>query len=130
MDGDIHFSSGVIFLQRTSTFKVDQARMMRRNPTPAEKLVWNKLRRPQLAGLKFRRQQIVEGFIVDFFCHSAKLVVEIDGSIHNEDKQKEIDEHRRQVFETRGLMELRFTNQQVFSNMKEILEKIREKTRR
>src|SRR4051812_33525571 len=64
--------------------KLARAKELRREMTPAERLLWSHLRRNQLNGLHFRRQQVIEGFITDFYCHSAALVVEVDGRIHEE----------------------------------------------
>ena len=91
-------SSGVILLQRVDKYKKRQARGLRRNMTEAEEVLWEHLRNRRLEGLKFRRQQVIEGFVVDFFCHELKLVVETDGEIHNTQEQKEIDKHRKNVF--------------------------------
>jgi very-short-patch-repair endonuclease len=106
-------SSGVIALQKINNLKLNQSRTLRKNMTEAEQALWHNLRSRKLDGLKFRRQQIIEGFIVDFFCHDLKLVVEIDGELHNEPEQKEIDQHRKKVFEARGLKEIRFKNKDV-----------------
>ncbi|RMD61118.1 DUF559 domain-containing protein, partial [Candidatus Parcubacteria bacterium] len=75
--------------------KLEQAKAMRRNMTPAEKRLWSVLRRNQLDGLHFRRQQIIDGFIVDFYCHAAGLVVEVDGPAH--EMQKEYDAERDRI---------------------------------
>ncbi len=93
--------------------------------TEAERVLWECLRNRKLDGLKFRRQQVIEGFIVDFFCHELKLVVEIDGEIHDTPEQKEIDEHRKKVFELRGLKEIRFKNPDVLYNTSFVLAAIR-----
>ena len=63
---------------------------------------------------------------MDFFCHAAKLVIEVDGSVHEKKEQREIDEHRRNVFKLRGLEELRFSNKEVLNSLNEVLEKISE----
>ena len=118
-------SSGVIKLQYLSEGKLRQARDLRKNMTHAEKLLWEKLRRKQL-GVKIRRQQVIKGFIVDFFCEKAKLVIEVDGSIHDTSAQKKIDEHRREVFEQRGLKEIRFRNEQIEENIDKVISTIRE----
>jgi very-short-patch-repair endonuclease len=73
-------TSGVILLQRVKKDKLSRARQLRLSPTPAEMKLWQHLRRNQIACVKFRRQQLIEGFIVDFFCHKAGLVIEIDGA--------------------------------------------------
>lgn len=101
------------------------ARELRQNMTEAENVMWQALRGSRVAGLKFRRQQLIDGFIADFFCHCAKLVVEIDGSVHDSEKNLEYDEHRKLVFEARGLREIRFTNDQVMDGLEGVLEKIK-----
>ena len=92
--------------------------------TEAEAVLWERLRNRKLGGYKFRRQQIVEGFIVDFFCEKAKLVVEVDGGVHNTEEQKKIDEHRRAVFKLRGLVEIRFKNEEILMNLGSVLQSI------
>lgn len=84
-------SSGVVQLQRVGDGKVNQARTLRKNMTPAEKKLWAALRGKKSGGFKFRRQQIIDGFIADFFCPAKNLVIEVDGSIHDSDEQKKID---------------------------------------
>jgi|GEM_PF-821493 len=68
--------------QKVTKEKQELARELRRNMTPAEKIVWKELRANKL-GVHFRRQQVIQGFIVDFYCHKAGLVVEVDGDIHD-----------------------------------------------
>ncbi len=68
--------------QRVVKEKLQRARELRRDMTSAEKVLWNELRGNKL-GVHFRRQQIIAGFIVDFYCHRAGLVIELDGDIHN-----------------------------------------------
>ena len=92
--------------------------------TPAEKLLWQEVRAKKL-GVRFRRQQIIAGFIVDFYCHKAALVVEVDGDIH--DLQKEEDERREKVLREMGLRIVRFGNDEVVSRLSTVVaEKIRE----
>ncbi|MBC1239836.1 endonuclease domain-containing protein [Nostoc sp. 2RC] len=98
------------------------ARQMRREPTPAEKLLWQKLRHKQLLGFKFRRQQAIHRFIVDFFCHEARLVVEVDGEIH--DYSKEEDAIRQEFLESLGLEVVRFRNEDVLERMEGVLQDI------
>ncbi|MYD11527.1 MAG: endonuclease domain-containing protein [Chloroflexi bacterium] len=89
------------------------ARHMRRNPTPAEDLIWQRIRKKQVHGFRFRRQHAIERFIVDFYCFEARLVLEIDGGIHNEPGHAANDEERQRYLESLGLHVLRFTNAQV-----------------
>jgi very-short-patch-repair endonuclease len=120
------FSSGVVKLQRISNDKLRQAQELRKSMTDAEGILWERLRRKQISGVKIRRQQIIEGFITDFFCESAKLVIEVDGSVHATQGQKALDAHRTEVFEARGLKELRFTNEQIESNIDYVINTITE----
>ncbi|MBK9210147.1 MAG: DUF559 domain-containing protein [Anaerolineales bacterium] len=64
--------------QHVTEYKLERARELRRDMTPAEKILWEELRRNKL-GVHFRRQQVIERFIADFYCHSASLVIEVDG---------------------------------------------------
>jgi len=80
------------------------------------------LRGSRLGGLRFRRQHAIDPFIVDFYCASAKLVVEVDGGIHRSTGDE--DALRQANLELRGLRVLRFSNEQVFSSMDSVLRKI------
>jgi very-short-patch-repair endonuclease len=91
--------------------------------TPAEKLLWQELRANKL-GVHFRRQQIIAGFIVDFYCHKAALVVEVDGDIH--DLQQEEDARREKVLSELGLRIIRFKNDDVVRNKSTVVGTIRE----
>ncbi|NTU56936.1 MAG: DUF559 domain-containing protein [Anaerolineales bacterium] len=96
--------------QRVTQYILNRSRELRSEMTPAEKILWNELRGNKL-GIHFRRQQVISGFIVDFFCHKADLVVEVDGKIH--DKQKEEDAERDKVLTEMGLQVVRFRNEEV-----------------
>ena len=72
----------IVIGQRVMAEKVAQARRLRKQMTEAEKRLWERLRGNRVDGVHFRRQQIIDGFIVDFYCHAAGLVIEIDGQIH------------------------------------------------
>jgi very-short-patch-repair endonuclease len=98
------------------------ARRLRAEQTPHEAMLWERLRRSQLAGFHFRRQQIIDGFIVDFYCHAAGLVIEIDGSVH--EAQLQYDEERSRILVDRGLMIIRFTNDEVESEIEDVLARI------
>ncbi|MEO7838798.1 MAG: DUF559 domain-containing protein [Anaerolineales bacterium] len=86
--------------QRVTKEKVERSRELRREMTPAEKRLWQEVRANRL-GVHFRRQQIIAGFIVDFYCHKAALVVEVDGDLH--DLQQEEDARRGKVLREMGL---------------------------
>ncbi|BDI18282.1 hypothetical protein ANSO36C_40840 [Nostoc cf. commune SO-36] len=98
------------------------ARQMRCEPTPAEKLLWHKLRDKQLLGFKFRRQQTIDRFIVDFYCNEARLVVEVDGEIHDYTQQE--DAIRQEFLESLGLKVVRFRNEDVLERMEGMLQDI------
>ncbi|MBD2246477.1 endonuclease domain-containing protein [Nostoc sp. FACHB-888] len=98
------------------------ARQMRCEPTPTEKLLWQKLRDKQLLGFKFRRQQTIDRFIVDFYCNEARLVVEVDGEIHNYTQQE--DAIRQEFLESLGLKVVRFRNEDILERMERVLQDI------
>lgn len=100
------------------------ARQMRHEPTPAENALWQKLRNRRLNGIKFRRQCAIDRFIVDFLCVDAKLVIEVDGAIH--DYTPEEDAIRQEFLEMQGLCVLRFTNGEVLQQIDAVLESIGE----
>lgn len=115
----------IIIGQKVSPEKIKRAKELRQNMTPAEKILWQQLRAKLFNNLKFRRQQIIEGFIVDFYCHSLGLVIEIDGKIH--EKQIEYDRDRDKILSTKDLHILRFTNEQVIESIDSVLNTICEK---
>jgi very-short-patch-repair endonuclease len=94
-----------------------------REMTPAEKLLWQEVRAKKL-GVRFRRQQIIQGFVVDFYCHRAGLVVEVDGDIHG--LQQEEDARREKVLSALGLRIVRFRNDEVERNLSSVVERIKE----
>jgi very-short-patch-repair endonuclease len=108
---------------RGTTLEIEAAAQRhRRNMTAAERTLWTALKDRQLNGLKFRSQHPLGRFIADFYCAQVRLVVEVDGPVHN--KQAEYDEARTQHFETYGYQLVRFTNQEVFTNLPIVLAKI------
>jgi very-short-patch-repair endonuclease len=90
--------------------------------TDAERVLWHELRASQLGGWHFRRQQVIGGFIVDFYCHAAGLAVELDGEVH--DTQAEYDIERDQILMVRGLRVLRFKNRDVLEDLGQVLQAI------
>ncbi len=100
------------------------ARSLRQNQTDAEKLLWSKLRRKQFG--KFRRQQPLEPYIVDFVCFEHRLVIELDGGQHNDMQTIQKDARRTGLLEYQGYRVLRFWNNDVLSNIDGVLEKIQE----
>jgi very-short-patch-repair endonuclease len=107
--------------------KVDEGRRrraveLRRQMTEAEWRLWSALRANKLDGLHFRRQQVIDGFIVDFYCHAAELVVEVDGPIH--DQQEDYDAERDAILAARGLQVIRVSNEQVMLEFSSVLRSI------
>ena len=113
----------IVTEQLVTKAKLERANELRREMTPAEKLLWQEIRANKL-GVRFRRQQVIQGFIVDFYCHQAGLVIEIDGDIH--DLQKEEDERREKVLREMGLRVVRFGNDEVVRNLSAVVGKIKE----
>ncbi len=113
--------------QRVDRAKVDRAREMWRAPTAEERLLWERLRGGALGGLHFRRQQIIGGFIADFYCHAVGLVVEVDGPVHAE--RRSYDVERDAILASRGLRILRFSTEDVRANLGAVLTRIVEATR-
>ncbi|SDB30536.1 endonuclease domain-containing protein [Bauldia litoralis] len=103
--------------------RVQFARRLRHEMTDAERRLWSKLRNRSLGGYKFRRQMPIEGFIVDFACVEAKLIVELDGGQH--DLAAEADRRRTEAIGTAGYLVLRFWNRDVLTRMDGVLEDIR-----
>ena len=104
------------------------ARRLRKNSTKSEDLLWQALRRKQLSGLRFRRQQVFGSSIVDFYCHEKRLVIEIDGGIHLATDKIEQDSLRQEIIEMYGVQFLRFTATDVESYINSVLQAIRDTT--
>jgi very-short-patch-repair endonuclease len=113
----------IVTNQKVTNEKLQRAKELRREMTPAEKILWQELRANK-QGVHFRRQQVIQGFIVDFYCHKSALVVEVDGDIH--DLQKEEDERREKALSALGLRIVRFGNDKVMRELSAAVEKIRE----
>jgi very-short-patch-repair endonuclease len=102
---------------------IEVARQFRKQPTPSEAILWRALRGQQFDGRKFRRQQPIGPFVVDFFCPSERLIVEVDGPIHNE--QRAADRQRQELIEALGLRFVRVTAADVETNLDAVLATIR-----
>jgi very-short-patch-repair endonuclease len=111
------------FRQNTAGL-LQAARDLRQNQTDAEEVLWQALRERQLHGIKFRRQYPVERFIFDFYCPEARLVVELDGSVHDETMQRERDAARTAALEARNYRVIRFRNHEVLRDLPSVLERI------
>lgn len=114
--------------EKTSESLLQNARALRENSTEAEEMLWSFLRNRKLNGLKFRRQQPMEGFILDFYCDQVKLGVEVDGGIHSLKKIQEYDEQRTCFLKEFGIEIIRFSNDVVLKDTERVLSEIKKKT--
>lgn len=113
--------------QKISSAMHDAAGNLRRQMTEEEKILWRHLRANRLHGFHFRRQQIVGKYVVDFYCHAASLVVELDGGIHMYQVARDVE--RASDLTTLGLLVLRFKNEDIRHNLDVVLERIAETCR-
>ena len=97
---------------------------LRNNSTTAESFLWKYLQQKKLQGKKFRRQHSITNYIVDFYCPSEKLIIELDGEIHNNISQQNYDFERTKKLEALGFKVIRYENKQVFENLEQVLEDI------
>ena len=112
----------VIRGQKVDRVKLQRAKELRQTMTVAEKLLWAQLRANRLGGFHFRRQQVIEGFIVDFYCHRAGLIIEVDGKIH--EGQLDRDQERERILTDKGLRIIRVTNREVETGLSDVLDRI------
>ena len=105
------------------------ARTLRKRATHAEQILWQRLRRHEVNGLKFKRQHRIGRYIVDFYCGSRKLIVELEGGIHMKESQREYDDRRFEQFHTTGYRILRFRNEEVLEDIDGVLARIVESIR-
>jgi very-short-patch-repair endonuclease len=96
-------------------------RALRHHLTPAEAALWRALQRSSLKGRKFRRQQSIGPYVVDFYCPGERLVVELDGAAHDSESSTHHDQARDQFLKSLGLTVLRLENRNVFENPEEVL---------
>jgi very-short-patch-repair endonuclease len=114
--------------QQVSSEMLERAKELRREMTPAEKILWKKIKANKLNGLHFRRQQVVHGYYPDFYCHQHELIVEVDGDIH--EFQQEYDVEREEYLKSLGFRIIRFTNEEIQKDLKGVLQKIVEACKR
>jgi very-short-patch-repair endonuclease len=100
------------------------AARLRKNLTLAEYLLWKKLSDKEIFNVKFRKQHPVNIFIVDFYCHECKLVIEVDGEYHNDEYQCEYDCGRTSDLNNFGLKVIRFTNFEIINEIDQVINKI------
>ncbi|HNU87894.1 MAG TPA: endonuclease domain-containing protein [Ferruginibacter sp.] len=99
------------------------AKKLRNNVTATEMILWGRLKQ-YFPEIKFRRQHPVSIYIADFYCHSKKPVIEIDGSIHDNNEIKMKDEIRQKDLESLGIKVIRFTTQEIKNNLESVLKRI------
>ena len=109
----------IVIGQRVDLDKVKRARMLRGQMTEEEGILWERLRANRLEGFHFRRQQVIDGFIVDFYCHAAGLVIEVDGGVHHQ--QVKYDAERDGILASRGLQIIRIQNEDIRQNLEGVL---------
>lgn len=98
------------------------ARQMRHEPTTAEDRLWERIRNRRVNNLKFRRQHAIERFIVDFYCAEARLIIEVDGEVHQYSQEE--DAVRQEYLEGLGLKVIRFTNNEIANQLEDSVQKI------
>ncbi|MEO2059871.1 MAG: DUF559 domain-containing protein [Mesonia sp.] len=122
--GEAKAEPGYMTGGNNSHLLIKKAQENRANPTEAERILWEQLRSKKLEGYKFRQQHLIDDFIVDFVCLSKKLVVEVDGKIH--ETTKEYDGERTKILEEKGFKVIRFKNEEIICNLDNVLQKILE----
>lgn len=103
----------------------EKAKFLRDNMTEAEIVLWEKLSNKKLDGHRFRRQHPISNFIADFYCHKAKLIIEVDGEVHQNEEQADYDSGRTYEIQELGVKVIRFSNNEVKNNIEGVLEVIR-----
>lgn len=103
----------------------EYGRELRKDSTKAERILWDHLRNKKLNGLKFRRQHPLDKFIADFYCHEKKLVVELDGSVHDEKVTQQYDEARTSDLNELDIVVVRFRNEEVLNDIESVVTTIK-----
>ena len=102
----------------------ERAKILRESLTDAEKELWKILSNNKFMGLRFRTQHPINRFIVDFYCHAIKLVIEIDGGVHHTPENHEYDINREYELEKWDILVVRFSNELVLGDMKKVIKKL------
>ena len=113
---------GIVRGQRVTRAKAQRARELRADMTPQEQALWARLRGNRLSGLHFRRQQVIDGFLADFYCHAARLVIELDGLIHL--RRADYDRERDKVIAAHHLLVIRMSNDEIEQQLDEVLQRL------
>ena len=112
-----------------SSETIEFAKELRKKMTAAESTLWQRLRNRNCSGLKFRRQHPIERFISDFYCPEKKLVVEVDGGVHDKIDQQDYDAGRSEEFIKYDIKILRFKNEDIITDIENVLQKIKDFTK-
>lgn len=104
-------------------FIFKNAQALRNDPTHAEVILWSYLKQRPL-NYKFRRQHPISIYVADFYCHAAKLIIEVDGDVHQDSDVARKDFEKQQALENEGISVIRFTNEQVEKHLEEVIEQI------
>ncbi len=115
MEKPFHFGASPVLFE--------YARELRLNPTQAETLLWERIKNKQL-GVQIRQQHPIASFIADFYCHQARLIIEVDGGYHRIPEQYEYDESRTEELKKYGLRVIRFSNEEVLNDTQGVVNKI------
>jgi very-short-patch-repair endonuclease len=127
----------MVFIRKTKEYSLHldaneetfhNASSLRKNMTEAEELLWKELKSRKMNGLKFRRQHPIHFYIADFYCNEKKLIIEVDGGIHNVKDIKEHDNNRSAEFDRLGIRVIRVTNESVLNSLSDVLEIIKQST--
>ncbi|MEM7108695.1 MAG: endonuclease domain-containing protein [Bacteroidota bacterium] len=105
----------------------EKAKKLRSNMTKHEKLLWDELRANKLNGLRFKAEHPIHTFIADFYCHKLRLVIEVDGTSHNNEDQIEYDKGRTYSMKQYGIKVLRFTNNEIEKDITKVINYIKVK---
>ncbi len=114
-------------LHFNKTVMKDRRRELRANSTESEKLMWIFLRGRNTKGQKFRRQYSVDSYVLDFYCPSLKLAIEIDGEIHDKEDQKKYDAERQKHIEAYGIRFMRIRNEEIMNDMDKVMKAVEDK---
>jgi very-short-patch-repair endonuclease len=109
---------------RRDAYYQDKAKALRSDMTNGEKLLWSRLRAHRMDGRKFRRQHVIGTYIVDFICLQSRLIVEVDGDSHGDDRREAVDAQRDAYLAKSGFKVLRFGNHSVMTNLSGVAEAI------
>jgi len=123
---EMSISDNVSMFYNAKPHIFEKAKMLRKNMTDAELKLWEKLKGKKMLRLRFRPQHPIDIFIADFYCHPLKLVIELDGGIHQSKSQKEYDFGREGELEKWGIKVIRFKNEEIENQMNRVIAEIKQ----